>query len=385
MFCQNLGLPPVRIGTWHNHLIGARDFLGMRFICLNSAWFSKDDDDEGKLYLGLELIRYLESEDQLATVMKTCKRPLDWFDVAQPGLTEYLVRLGEIHTGVPGSTHFLSEVYRMTTPLTFGERVCRCMLERVPLSVTTVPTSMPISGANVPISPLAAMAVAVAEILAGWAIALALNPKTPLAGLVCTGTMDVATGRARFSSIEAIWQDAGTVQVLGKGLGAAVWCAHNYTDACEPGYPAVAEKLFKSLTLQRFGAGVGYHQGTLDAGRVYCNEQLAIDAELNSLLQRTEAGPIGDGLDTMLGPLLETGPDTHREWLTDPTTLENMRKVQMPLDLLRPESAQQILRRAAEKCREALARYTPPESPADKARAIDDVVHAARRQLLEKR
>jgi len=322
-----------------------------------------------------------EPIETLALMMTTCKRWLEAFDVPQPGLTPYLVRMGEIYTGRPASAHFLSGIYCVTTPLTFGDRVCRCMIERAEYSITAVPTPMPISGANVPISPFAAMAVAIAEIIAGWAIALALNPANPLAGLICSGSLDMATGKARFSRLEAIRQDAGVVQVLGRGLGCAVWCAHNYTDASEPGYPAVADKHFKSLTLNQFGAGVGCHQGTLDAGRVYSNEQLAIDIELNDLLQRHEAGLPGD-CDMMLDALTEAGEDIGRDWLSDPSTAEHMREFQKPPDLLRPEAAQDILKRAQDKCQAALARYTPPELPGDKLTEIERLVDSARQELL---
>jgi len=323
----------------------------------------------------------VEPVETLALLMKTCKRPLSAFDVPQPGLAHYLVRLGEIHTGQPGSTHFLSGCYCITTPLTFGDRVCRCMLEKCAYGVAVMPTPMPISGANVPISPLAAAVVGVAEMIAGWTVGLALNPESPLVGLICSGSLDMASGRARFSSMEAIWQDAGVVQVMGRRMGTPVGCAHNYTDAVEPGYPAVADKLFKSLALSRFGAGVGRHQGTLDAGKVYSNEQLALDIELNDLLHRFEGG-LPEEAQTMCERMLEVGPDHHYPWLTDDSTLQDMRRMQWAADLLRPERARDILDRAHEKCEAALARYTQPALSAGQVAEIDKVVEAARRDLM---
>ena len=322
----------------------------------------------------------IEPIETIALLLKTCKRPVGALDAPQPGLSSYQIRMGEIYTGIPNSTHFLSGIYCITTPLIYGERVCKTMIERAPYSIMAVPTPMPISGANTPISPHTAMAVGIAEIIAGWAIMLSLNPENPLCGLICTGSLDMATGRARFSSLEAIRQDAGVVQTLGRGCGTAIWCAHCYTDAVEPGYAAVADKYAKSLMLNQYGAGIGFHQGTLDAGKIYSNEQLAIDIELNNLLQKY-AGGFSDDAEMMLDTLLEASDDPHHDWLSDPSTVENMRTIQQPLDLLRPEMAQDILARAAEKCDAALSKYTPPELPADKLLEIDKVVESARLEL----
>lgn len=67
-FCSNFRIRPVRIGDWDNYLVGTRnssDHFNVQFICLNSAWFSMGSDDERNLWLGLELIKFLEDEDRL--------------------------------------------------------------------------------------------------------------------------------------------------------------------------------------------------------------------------------------------------------------------------------------------------------------------------------
>ena len=65
--CKRLGIPPYRINGWENYLIGSRELpvFGLQVVCLNSAWFSKGDDDRGNLWIGLELIKFLEGEHRL--------------------------------------------------------------------------------------------------------------------------------------------------------------------------------------------------------------------------------------------------------------------------------------------------------------------------------
>lgn len=64
-FCKNLKLPPLQLGDIPNYLVGVRQYRGVSFISLNTAWFSQDNYDEGKLWLGLPLLRHLEAKGQL--------------------------------------------------------------------------------------------------------------------------------------------------------------------------------------------------------------------------------------------------------------------------------------------------------------------------------
>ena len=64
-FCQEIGILPYRIGDIESYLFGSRTSGKLNVICINSAWFSKDDDDQGKLWLGLPLIKHLEVNNQL--------------------------------------------------------------------------------------------------------------------------------------------------------------------------------------------------------------------------------------------------------------------------------------------------------------------------------
>ena len=64
-FCKNIGILPYKIGENDSYLIGSRDIDGIQFISCNTAWFSWEQNEKGKLWLGLEILRYLESNKQL--------------------------------------------------------------------------------------------------------------------------------------------------------------------------------------------------------------------------------------------------------------------------------------------------------------------------------
>ena len=64
-FCRAFGVPPLKAVDWENWLIGHREYRGVGFVCLNSSWFSKDDRDQGKLWLGQPQLKLLEDAGQL--------------------------------------------------------------------------------------------------------------------------------------------------------------------------------------------------------------------------------------------------------------------------------------------------------------------------------
>lgn len=64
-FCKNIGIPPYKLGETDSYLIGSRDVDGIQFIACNTAWFSWEQNEQGKLWLGFEILRYLESNKQL--------------------------------------------------------------------------------------------------------------------------------------------------------------------------------------------------------------------------------------------------------------------------------------------------------------------------------
>ncbi len=64
-FCKNIGIHPYKLGETDSYLIGSREIDGIQFIACNTAWFSWEQNEQGKLWLGLEILRYLESNKQL--------------------------------------------------------------------------------------------------------------------------------------------------------------------------------------------------------------------------------------------------------------------------------------------------------------------------------
>jgi len=64
-FCKELKIPELSIGSNNYSLIGQRDIHGIKFIVLNSAWFCRDNEDRGKLWMGLPQLELMQANNQI--------------------------------------------------------------------------------------------------------------------------------------------------------------------------------------------------------------------------------------------------------------------------------------------------------------------------------
>lgn len=117
-FCERLGLSKFSYGNVESYLFGVRNLHGLTFLCLNSAWFTKNDSDKGKLWLGQPLLMHLEAQKQLRvletsssdTVVALLHHPFSWLHESEnhqnderKKTTEYLCCLSSIL--LTGHTH----------------------------------------------------------------------------------------------------------------------------------------------------------------------------------------------------------------------------------------------------------------------------------------
>jgi calcineurin-like phosphoesterase family protein len=118
-FCKDLGIPPFFLGTTETYLVGQRSFQDLHFVSYNSAWFCKGDDDRSKLWIGLPLVRCMESKDQLPSptqlhtwpaTIALMHHPKEWFHEAEtqawgnrPNTFDYLSQ--RCHLLLTGHTH----------------------------------------------------------------------------------------------------------------------------------------------------------------------------------------------------------------------------------------------------------------------------------------
>lgn len=64
-FAKDIGIQPYNVGSNEGFLSGTIIIDKIRFIVLNSAWFSSNNDDRGKLWIGLPQLKILEANEQI--------------------------------------------------------------------------------------------------------------------------------------------------------------------------------------------------------------------------------------------------------------------------------------------------------------------------------
>lgn len=135
-FCAELNVTPLQTGDAPQHLFGQREMLGLRFLILNSAWFCRDNDDLGKLWLGLPQLEVMNANglitkpnryDQEPVTISLVHHPQDWLTQAdqygegdRKNTYRYLsdrchvVLSGHVHGKVERPTRVFNRAFRFT-------------------------------------------------------------------------------------------------------------------------------------------------------------------------------------------------------------------------------------------------------------------------------
>jgi len=85
---KRIGIPKLQMNKEKNYLCGYRIIEDIKFIVLNTAWFSRSNLDKGKLWIGYPHILYLEKAniflgdrnyDTSPITISLCHHTSDWF------------------------------------------------------------------------------------------------------------------------------------------------------------------------------------------------------------------------------------------------------------------------------------------------------------------
>ena len=64
-FYEETNIPQFSLGEFQTYLMGQRSLSQIGFVQYNSSWSSKDDEDKGKLWIGLPQLKYMESKGHI--------------------------------------------------------------------------------------------------------------------------------------------------------------------------------------------------------------------------------------------------------------------------------------------------------------------------------
>ena len=253
-------------------------------------------------------------------------------------------------------------------------------------------SSMPIAGANAPVTAAGCAVMGLAELLGGRLVALFINPEKPLIGSLISGTMDMSSGKPSFCSPQAIIQDILIWSVFQRlyGVDHGVERKASYVNAKVPGLQCAYERTFKQMTLASATGRLGLHLGSLDGAAIFSPEQAMIDLDLSRGLWEFFRGVPLDEDSLALDLIDRVGIGEGRSYLDTEHTFEHYREaLWMPqlLDVSMWRDGQEagregrMLERAGQKWRALVEAWEQPEVDADLLAGVHRIVERAKRDF----
>ena len=279
-------------------------------------------------------------------------------DLFFPEQIPFAVELGRLYRDDPKC--FIPTGNCPVSPLTVSKTIADLAVAKAPYGVNYGVPTMPIAGANAPITPSGTAVIGVAEILGGYVLAKALNPQNPVSATALSARVDFRTGEITYLAPEVFAADVAIAEVMKHCLGLSCGLFGIYIDAKLPGMRAVYEKLMRSLALGLYGNLSGF-EGTLNHGKVFSYTQLMLDCDLHShIATYTKEAAVEDD-DLAVEEILKLGWDSPGYMIAEHTLHRMRRGWQSSICAGPGETEEQTLQRACERWQENLKHYEPPD------------------------
>ena len=244
----------------------------------------------------------------------------------EPVHVKFLDRMSDIVRDRHGYKQPMANFEFVNPPFRFGARGVRTMLARIDMGVCDCMGigPMTVSGMSAPVTVVGTAVVAVAEVLAALHLLHVLRPAAKLMLSMCTGELDLATGRVKYFGLRTHLQNLAGAELCRRGLGVASPFLTWYRDANEPGLQACYEFGFNQAFFSGLYRRCHTEIGGLGNGNIFSPEQAVMDMEIaleyDNLLAGFDAGDDMVGLEEILNAGYEQG-----HHLSSDHTLEHMR------------------------------------------------------------
>lgn len=339
----------------------------------------------------LDVPERIEPIESVAMLMMQTDRPAG-IEVLHADNVKYMVELGEVFSGRPNDTRFVASCNFVVPPLIMGARCAACLVEKTGFMIPGIAGTMPVSGATAPVTRAGTAVIEIAEVVTCWLCHRILDAELPLGGILCSGSMDMATGRCHFGTPEAVVQDAMAIQTLKWMYDIDTCTSAAYVDPKQPGIQAAFDKVFKILAAGALTTNFVGGAGLLDAGQVWSPVQFVLDWDIldsvSGLLRRAQVTE-----DTLALDLVhDVARSDRRAFLDCDHTARNFRqalwhprffdRTEWQGDEKEQHRDAELLAKARDRWADAVREAPGFELEADKRKAVEAVLQRARRVLL---
>lgn len=252
------------------------------------------------------------------------------------------------------------------------------------LSIFILP--MPLAGISSPVYPVAATIVGAAEILGVWTAVKAMDENNPVEASCVSGVLNPQSGAASFATPETVMIDLAVAQLFRQRYGVPCGTGLGLIDAPVPGPLSIFERTFKAMASALAGEP-SFAAGLIGGGVVFSMEQVIIDLDIaicqNKYLRGMGGNEFVDSLELIrdrgIGGLFIDSDHTaknFRDYLTFTRSIKNLKSTSV-----KEAAENDPVNLAHEKCLEILSSTPLYFIGEDKAKAINEVVKAAGKEL----
>ena len=216
-----------------------------------------------------------------------------WMQPYQKENIDYLMRIAAIAAGGEDTLRARPNTSVITcsfTPLEFKFMDTEVIIQAGKFGVPIHACSLPSAGGTAPLSVPAMALMAAAEILGMMTMAHILSPGTPVIATPLMFTLDMRTGSALQSSVEALQAANMSIQIM-KEFG---MMTHTYgagSDTPDADHQSMAERALLMQNIVLAGADILGGVGQLECATVFSPVQAVLDNEIGSMLRRFTRSP----------------------------------------------------------------------------------------------
>lgn len=211
-----------------------------------------------------------------------------WMQPYQKENVDYLLKIAAIAAGGEDQLRAHPSTSTITcsfSPLEFKHMDTEVIIACGKYGVPVHACSLPSAGGTAPLSPAALSLMAVAEIVGMVTMAHVLSPGLPVIATPLMFALDMRTGSALQSSVEALQAASLSIQIC-KSYGLM---AHTYgsgSDTPDADHQSMAERALLMQTVALSGADILGGIGQLECATVFSPVQAVLDNEIGAMMRR---------------------------------------------------------------------------------------------------
>lgn len=216
-----------------------------------------------------------------------------WMQPYQKENIEYLMKIAAIAAGGEDALRARPSTSVITcsfTPLEFKYMDTEVIIQAGQYGVPIHACSLPSAGGTAPLSVPAMALMAAAEILGMMTMAHILSPGTPVIATPLMFTLDMRTGSALQSSVEAMQAANMSIQLM-KSFGMMTHTYGSGSDTPDADHQSMAERALLMQNVALSGADILGGIGQLECATVFSPVQAVLDNEVGAMVRRFLRSP----------------------------------------------------------------------------------------------